>query len=134
MSAENTSRFSLAYELFLSGDPNAFVELLAPEVVYHLPGLHLGGGTLDGRKAILARAASAAVTFDAPPEVRLISVSGTGNFIASVERATFRRGGRVLEQCICVVWRFRDSQCVEIWSHFEDQAACDSFWSGWKPA
>jgi ketosteroid isomerase-like protein len=133
MIAENTSRLSRAYELFLSGDPDSFAELLAPEAVYHLPGLHLGGGTLNGRGAILARAMSAALSFDAPPKVRLMSVSGTENFVASVERATFRRGGRVLEQRICVVWRFRDDHCVEIWSHFEDQAACDSFWNGWKP-
>jgi len=131
--AQNTSRLSCAYERFLSGDPSDFAELLAPEAVYHLPGLHLGGGTLKGRKAILECAVSAALSFDASPEVRLLSVSGTENFVASVERATFRRGGRILEQRICVVWRFRDNQCVEIWSHFEDQAACDSFWNGWKP-
>lgn len=133
MDAENTSRLSRAYELFLSGDPSAFSELLAAEAVYHLPGLHLGGGTLEGRGAILKRAMSAALSYDASPEVRLISVSGAENFVASVERATLRRGGRVLDQRICVVWRFRDRQCVEIWSHFEDQAACDFFWNGWKP-
>jgi ketosteroid isomerase-like protein len=133
MTAENTNRLSRAYELFLSGDPSALAELLAPEAVYHLPGLHLGGGTLKGRAAILDRAVSAALSCDASPKVRLMSVSGTENFVASVERATFRRGGRVLEQRICVVWRFRDDQCVEIWSHFEDQVACDSFWNGWKP-
>jgi uncharacterized protein len=131
--ADNTSRLSRAYELFLAGYPSALAELLAPECVYHLPGLHLGGGTLKGRKAILERAVSAALSCDASPDVRLLSVSGTENFVASVERATFRRGGRVLEQRICAVWRFRDNQCVEIWSHFEDQAACDSFWNGWKP-
>ena len=127
---ENTSRLARAYELFLAGDPGALAELLAPECVYHLPGLHLGGGKLEGRDAILKRAVSAALSCGVPPEASLMSVSGAENFVASVERATFRRGGRVLEQRICVVWRFRDNQCVEIWSHFEDQAACDSFWNG----
>lgn len=133
MAPENTSRLSRAYELFLSGDPTAFVELLAPDAVYHLPGLHLGGGTLNGRDAILRRAASSALSCDVAPEARLMSVSGSENFVASVERVAFRRAGRVLEQRVCVVWRFRDNQCIEIWSHFEDQAACDSFWSGWEP-
>jgi ketosteroid isomerase-like protein len=130
---ENTSRLSRAYQLFLAGDPSALAELLAPECVYHLSGLHLGGGTLKGRDAILKRVVSATASCDAPPEANLMSISGAENFVASVERATFRRGGQVLKQRICVVWRFRDNQCVEIWSHFEDQAACDSFWQGWKP-
>jgi len=133
MLAENIIRLSRAYEVFLSGDPSAFAELLAPEAVYYLPGLHLGGGTLQGRGAILERAVSAALSCDAPPEVRLMNVSGTEDFVASVERVAFRRAGRVLEQRVCVVWRFRGNQCVEIWSHFEDQAACDSFWNDWNP-
>lgn len=133
MATENAARLSRAYELFLAGEPNTLVDLLAPEAIYHLPGLHLGGGTLNGRDAIMARAMSAALSCDAPPETRLMSVSGIENFVTSVERAIFRRGGRVLEQRVCVVWRFRDNKCVEIWSHFEDQAECDSFWNGWEP-
>ena len=50
---------------FLEGRPGDLIELLADDVSYHLPGLHLGGG-----------------------------------------------------------------RCIEVWSHFEDQAGCDEFWRG----
>jgi ketosteroid isomerase-like protein len=51
-----------------------------------------------------------------------------GDLAVSLERLTARRRGRTLDQTVCVVWRLAGGRCVEMWSHFADQAACDRFW------
>jgi HAD superfamily hydrolase (TIGR01509 family) len=118
-----------AYQSFAAGDGQLLAEFLAEDVTYHLPGGHLGGGTLRGRAEVLQRTAAAAQSCDAPPVIRLDSVVGSGEWLLSIERFVARRGGRTLDQDVCVVWRIVDTQCVEIWSRFSDQASCDRFWS-----
>src|SRR5262245_36662527 len=116
-------RFRTAYSRFAAGDPRLMSEFLGADVVYHLPGRHLGGGTIMGRAAVFERAAAAAASCDAPPLITLLQVTGCESFIASVERLVARRRGRTLDQEVCVVWRMVGTQCVEVWSHFTDQDA-----------
>lgn len=121
-------RLREAYGRFFQGDPRALGEFLADDVVYHLPGRHLGGGTLRGWKEILKRTASAAQSCDDPPAMRLVNVVAGRDVLLSVERIAARRHGRVLDQQVCVVWRMADERCVEVWSMFADPRACDRFW------
>jgi ketosteroid isomerase-like protein len=123
------SRLRGLYESFACGDPRAMMEFLADDVIYHLPGRHLGGGTLHGRAELLERVATAARECDRPPSIHLISAVASGEFVVSVERFAARRRGRALDQEVCVVWRIVQERCVEIWSHFSDQDACDRFWA-----
>ena len=102
---------------------------LAEEVLYHLPGKHLGGGTLRGRAAVLERTARAAASCESPPSISLIGVFAYGTFAVSVERVVAHRRGATLDQEVCVIWRIVGTRCVELWSHFADQDACDQFWS-----
>lgn len=126
---DRASRLRDVYTRFAAGDVGPMLAFLAEDVVYHLPGRHLGGGTLRGRDAMLGRMAEAAATCEAPPRIELLAVAGTDGFVTSYERFVARRRGRVLDQEVCVVWRIADDRCVEIWSHFGDQDACDAFWA-----
>lgn len=121
-------RLRRAYEGLTSGDPRPMADCLADDVIYHLPGKHLGGGTLRGRVEVLERLAERALDCDTPPRINLVSVVASGQFVVSFERFTARRRGRSLDQEVCVVWRVAQGQCVEIWSHFSDQNGCDLFW------
>ena len=121
-------RLRRVYEGFAAGNPAPMAEFLADDVVYHLPGRHLGGGALRGRGALLERMATAAADCDAPPRIALVDVTASGEIAVSLERFTARRRGRTLDQDVCVVWRLAGDRCVEIWSHFTDQDACDTFW------
>src|SRR5882724_3907767 len=123
-------RLRKAYESFFAGDPGALADFLAPDVVYHLPGRHLGGGTLAGREAVFRRTAEAALSCDAPPRLQLLEVVAAGCFVISVERLTAHRAGRGLDQDVAVIWRMENDRCVEMWAHFTDQQSCDAFWSG----
>jgi ketosteroid isomerase-like protein len=124
----NAARVREAYAAFAAGDGRALVALLSDEVVYHLPGNHLGGGTLRGRAEIFGRLATAAAALDAQPTIRIGAVVGSGEWVISRERFRARRGERVLDQDVCVVWRMSDGRCTEMWARFADQAACDRFW------
>jgi|SRR5581483_7376520 len=121
-------RLRRAYERLNSGDPRPMAECLDDDVIYHLPGKHLGGGTLRGRGEVLERMAERAPDFDTPPRIRLLSVVASEEFVVSFERFTARRRGRSLDQEVCVVWRVAGARCAEIWSHFSDQHGCDLFW------
>ena len=128
--ADLSNRLTQIYENFASGDPRQMVEFLAEDVVYHLPGKHLGGGRLRGRAEVLERTTKAALACDSAPTITLLSVTCAAVFAVSLERFRARRRGRVLDQTVCVVWRIAEGHCIEIWSHFFDQSACDHFWEG----
>ena len=126
----HAARLRNAYARFAAGDPGPMAAFLAPDVVYHLPGKHLGGGKLCGRSEVFARSARAAAECDLPPHVDLLDVVPCEDLIVSFERFTAWRRGRILDQNVCVVWRVAGDHCVEMWSYFEDQHACDDFWEG----
>jgi ketosteroid isomerase-like protein len=125
--------FRDAYRRFLDGDPGTLLALLDGDVVYRLPGRHLGGGVLRGREALLGRLAEAARWCDRV-RVELQRVVAAGAFVVTIERVRFASGGRVLDQDACVVWRFVESRCAEVTTIFADQAACDAFWEGFADA
>jgi hypothetical protein len=125
---DHAARLRFAYARFIAGDAEPLAAFLADDVVYHLPGKHLGGGKLQGRDEVFSRSVSAAAECEAPPRVELLDVVSCDDLVVSFERLTARRRGRRLEQQVCVVWRVAGGQCVEMWSHFTDQAECDRFW------
>lgn len=126
------NEFAAAYTRFLAGETASLIGLLADDVVYHLPGGHLGGGTLRGRDAMLRRLADAGGWCE-QIEVDVLAVAAAGVFVVTIERMRARREAHVLDQDVSVVWRFVESRCVEIRSTFADQAACDEFWHGFQP-
>ena len=119
-----------AYRSFLDGSPSGLLEILDDHAVYHLPGLHLGGGTLCGRNALLERLTAAAQACASPPRIELLSVVSEGALVVTLERFRAESPTDSLDQHVCVVWRFVGRRCAEIWAHFENQPACDAFWQG----
>src|SRR5262245_23899606 len=77
------NRLRAIYERFAAGDPLPMFEFLADDVVYHLPGKHLGGGTLQGRRSVLERTAVAASSCDVPPTITVLDVAASGSFVVS---------------------------------------------------
>lgn len=126
------SVFGEAYARFLAGEPAQLIGMLAADVVYHLPGRHLGGGALRGRDALLRRLADAAGWCE-HVRVELLAVASAGDFVVTIERMQARREAKEIDQDVCVVWRFVASQCVEMRATFADQAACDDFWAEFRP-
>ena len=125
-----SARLAHVYGRFTAGDAQPMIDFLDEDVVYHLPGQHLGGGTLRGRRALFERLGKAAAACDGAPRIELLQLIAEGPLATSLERFSARRHAETLDQTVCVVWRMRGSRCVEMWSHFSDQSACDRFWDG----
>jgi len=68
-----------------------------------------------------------------PPEIELLETGGAADFVVTLERLQASHAPHRLDQAVCVVWRFSQTRCVEIWAHFADRAACDRFWDGFSP-
>lgn len=124
----NAVRVRDAYTRWFAGITSPLMQLLSDEMVYHLPGRHLGGGDLYGREAILTRGREYVTLFDEPARSDVYDVVANDDFAVSFERFQAKRRDRILDQVICGIWRLRDGRAVEIWAHFEDQDACDAFW------
>lgn len=129
--AHTVALLTAAYERFLAGDPSLLLPILDARVIYHLPGKHLGGGHLEGAEAILRRGAAALRACDAALSATLLGSCGDEWVVLTVEHVVGQRRRRTLDQDATVVWRFAGLQCVEMWTHFDDQRACDAFWEGW---
>ena len=62
--------------------------------------------------------------------ILLTGAVASGDLVLSTERFSARRRGHTLDQDVCVVWRIANGRCVELWSRFAAQAACDHFRDG----
>ena len=133
MRSDDVGDFGRAYRCFLNGDIGDLLALLCDDVVYHLPGRHLGGGDLVGARALTGRVITAAEYCDAI-DVDVLRIVAMEPFLVSFERLRASRSGVRLDQHMCAIWRTHRDGCIaEIWASPADQPACDTFWEAFTP-
>jgi len=88
----------------------------------------MGGGDIHGTKESLARGRKYGDTYDLPPRTQILDVADD-HWMVTSERHRARRQGQTIDQAVCGVWRIARGRVVELWSRFEDQAACDALWT-----
>lgn len=125
----NAVRVRDVYTRWFEGVVSPMIALLAEDVVYHLPGLHQGGGNIHGVEGLLAHGRKYGATYDGPPRSEILDVVADDHWVITTERHRARRNGFTIDQAVCGVWRIEGGRAVELWSHFEDQAACDALWT-----
>jgi len=123
--------FQRAYGLWLRGDLAELSAMLSLTIICHLPGKHMGvrhaprnaraddageGGRRSTRQVRLNLSFSASL--------------GTTRSRSRCKRFQACHADNSLDQIVCGIWRFESDLCVEVWSHFADQDACDQFWRG----
>ncbi len=125
----NAVRVLDVYTRWFEGEAEPMLALLAEDMVYHLPGRHLGGGDIHGVEELLARGRQYGPTYDMPTRTQILDVVADDHWVITTERTRARRQGQTIDQAVCGVWRIEGGRAVELWSHFEDQAACDALWT-----
>ena len=123
----NAVRIRDVYTKWFAGVASPMLQFLSDDVVFHLPGRHLGGGVARGIDDLMRRAREHMVVFDEAPYNEVVSVVADDVFGVTLERFRAKRRGGTLDQTICGVWRIEGGRAIELWSHFEDQAAYDAF-------
>ena len=103
--------------------------LLAPTVVFHVPGRHLASGDYCGFEGVVALwqklTRLSAGSFALEPEEVLTGA----RYAAVVGMCAAERAGRRLEQrAVCLI-QLGGGRVVEGWLHSFDQPMADAFWS-----
>ena len=117
------------YKAFAEGNyPPIIADLLAEDVVWHLPGRHPLSGDHRGRDAVMA----AILRFDelsASLQLEVHDVLASDEHAVALLRATGTREGKRYDGLEIDVFHIRGGRVTEFWSFSEDQRVTDEFWS-----
>lgn len=114
------------YEAFERGDLRVLDEILADDVVYHLPGSNPFAGTYEGKDAVFR-------LFAADREASFASeihdVLANDRHAVALTFVRGERAGRRLQDITVHVVHVVDGKVTEAWFFPGDQAASDAFWA-----
>jgi hypothetical protein len=121
---------ALAYrrtaEAFRADDRETLDRLIAPEVVWHVPGRHPMAGTIRGRDALLAWL----------DDVRHLGfwltehdVFASDHHVCAVSTMGARREGVDVQTRVISLFRYRDGRQVERWFYPDDARAWNAIFA-----
>jgi uncharacterized protein len=114
--------------MYLGGDPRAVRELLAPDVVWHVPGASAIAGDHRGRDAVMdyfeRRRAIAGGTMTIVSGERLVS----GDVVIQLADGEVERDGERLTWRTVGVYRMEGERVAEAWLVPLESAAFDATW------
>lgn len=117
------------YERFMAGDLEGVAELLAGDVVFHVPGTGSNAGDHQGREGVLAFFAGAAHLTKGTLRITLHDVLVGDVYAAAVTTYRAERPGRTpLENNLVHLVRLDDGRIAESWFHSRNQYEVDEFW------
>ena len=114
-------------DAFRAGDLDVVESLVAPEVVWHVPGDHPMAGTIEGREALLAWLARLrGIGF----WVVECDVFASDQHVCAVSTMGARRDDVDLQTRVISIFRYRDGQQVERWVYPDDTATWNAIFAG----
>jgi uncharacterized protein len=122
---------ALAYrrtaDAFRAGDLDAVRTLVAPDVIWHVPGDHPMAGVVDGRDALLEWLAQVGrlgfwlVEHD---------VFASDQHVCAISTMGARRDNVDVQTRVISIFRYRDGRQVERWFYLDDTAAWNAIFAG----
>jgi ketosteroid isomerase-like protein len=131
-SEANLALFHQFYQCFLDNDLDTMRnQVMAPDVVWHIPGQHTLSGTHRGVDEILAYfGAVGSSNFNS--EMRYLHADD--NYVVQVHRGWSNRGdGTDIDMLWVLVYRIENGRIAEAQEFAEDQAAANAFFSRHYP-
>ena len=125
---QNASVLRRAYEAFARGDFAALSELLADDVVWHVPGRSPVSGSHHGREALLGYFGRLMELSGGTFKAESHDILASDRHVVSLEHLTAQREGKLLDVELALVVRVGDGRIVEARDYFSDQNAWDEFW------
>lgn len=120
-------RVKQMYDGFARGDFSPFMELMAEDVRWHVPGAGPFAGTTTSRDELVTRLLRQAEV-SGGTALEWVDGMAAGALVAVAERLHARSGSGELEATAVVVLRFEGDHVVEAWDVFEDQRSYDEYW------
>jgi hypothetical protein len=116
------------YAAMNAGDLATVESCLTPDGVWHLPGKSAIAGDHCGWPAVCAVFVKLAVLSGRTFRTELLDVTVGQDFVVAVQRATAAHQGRHLDITGCQLMKLEEGRIAEVWGHYSDQYALDSFW------
>ena len=114
-------------DAFRAGDLDVVESLVAPEVVWHVPGDHPMAGTIEGREALLAWLARlTGIGF----WIVECDVFASDQRVCAVSTMGARRDDVDVQTRVISIFRYRDGRQVERWLYPDDTAAWNAIFAG----
>jgi ketosteroid isomerase-like protein len=112
------------------GDAATVMELLADDVVWHVPGRNLLSRDYSGKAEVAGFFGRARELSGGTVRTELIDVLGSETFGIALVRVFAEREGKSLNgQFQAFVYRVKKGRIAEFWFLVEDRYAVDAFWS-----
>lgn len=116
------------YDGLAARDPAPFVEALADDVRWHLPGRSWLAGDHDGKPAVLALFMKimelSENTFESVPE----EIIGDGDTVISIVNASGTLNGNRFATPVMLRWTFRHGKVVDVREYIYDVYGADESW------
>lgn len=115
------------YNAFNNRDTGTLAELIAENVVWHVPGRSSIAGDYYGRETTFAYFERLQELTNGTYQAELHVAVGDDEHVIIVDHSSAKRNGRTYDENELVVFRFRDGRVVEAWQAFISQYAHDNF-------
>ena len=125
----NAEVFRQVYAAFTSGDMGELADLIAADVVWHVPGTNLISGEYTSREAIFGCFAKIFELSEGTYAPVLIDILANDQHTVAILHATARHAGKTLEQDYAFILRVSGGQVIEVWEAWTDGAGWNHFWS-----
>jgi ketosteroid isomerase-like protein len=117
------------YATFTSGDMDRLAELIAPDVIWHVPGDNLISGTYTSREAIFGCFNKIYQLSEGTYQPRLLDILADDDYTIALLHGVARRGEKTLDQMYAFISRIHNGQITELWEAWTDGTAWNDFWS-----
>lgn len=130
MSTDASSIIRKAAQELNNGDPKALQNLIADDVVYHIPGKSRLAGDYRGKGDLVENYLGVIQGMvDALDLVYDEVYTGPDNSVVGTLSSSFTRNGKQLELEGAIRYQFENDMISEAWLHIKDIEAWDAFWS-----
>lgn len=121
--------FKQVYEAFTTGDMDRLAELIAPDVVWHVPGTNLISGEYTSREAIFGCFNKIFELSKGTYRPEIHDILANDDHTVALLHATARHGEKTLDQDYAFIFHVRDGQIAETWEAWTEGPAWNEFWS-----
>jgi len=118
------------YAALAAGDLAVVADLVAPDVVLHVPGTHPLAGVHHGLDGFGRFSAATSALTDDGEHIEVVDILGSDERAAVYCHVTASRAGRApLDNMTVHVLRIVDGRVTEAWLHNFDDVAVSAFWA-----
>ena len=125
----NVDVFKQVFSAFTNGDMDRLAGLIAPDVVWHVPGNNLISGTYTSRDSIFGCFNKIFELSNGSYQPQIHDILANDDHTVALLHATARQGEKTLDQDYAFVFHVRDGQIAELWEAWTEGPAWNEFWS-----